>query len=119
MEIEKMHNLSEVELAQQQHQAAEQLFRLRFQMRMGQNDGLEKLRALKKDVARMKTVVRQRQLGIVAGMAKAAPEGRKADVEGKAKKTAKAAAPATKKTVKASAGPKKSAPARKAKKEAL
>jgi large subunit ribosomal protein L29 len=72
MEIEKIHNLSEAELAQQKRQAAEQIFRLRFQMRMGQNDGLQKLRALKKDMARMKTVERQRQLGIAGALAASA-----------------------------------------------
>lgn len=65
MEMEKILNLSDAELTQQQRQAGEQLFRLRFQMRMGQNDGLQKLRGLKKDIARIQTVARQRELGIV------------------------------------------------------
>ncbi len=37
---------------------AEQMFRLRFQMSMGQMDGLKKVRALRKDRARMLTVLR-------------------------------------------------------------
>ncbi len=65
MEMEKILNLSDDELTHQQRQAGEQLFRLRFQMRMGQNDGLQKLRGLKKDIARIQTVARQRQLGLV------------------------------------------------------
>ncbi|MGC1781529.1 MAG: 50S ribosomal protein L29 [Acidobacteriaceae bacterium] len=66
MEMDKVVNLDHEELAQHLHQAAEQVFRLRFQMRMGQNEGLKKLRELKKDIARMQTVERQRELGIAA-----------------------------------------------------
>ena len=39
------------------------MFRLRFQMRMGQADGLKKLRYLRKERARMLTVLRERELG--------------------------------------------------------
>ena len=66
MEMDKIVNLDEEELVMQAHQSAEQVFRLRFQMHMGQNEGLKKLRELKKDIARIKTVQRQRQLGIAA-----------------------------------------------------
>jgi len=66
MEMDKMVNLDKEELALQAHQSAEQIFRLRFQMKMGQNEGLKKLRELKKDIARIKTVQRQRELGIEA-----------------------------------------------------
>ena len=44
--------------------AAEQLFRIRFQAKLGQNEGIQKLRSLRKDIARIKTVARQRALGI-------------------------------------------------------
>jgi large subunit ribosomal protein L29 len=64
MEMDKIVNLDKEELVQQAHQSAEQIFRLRFQMKMGQNEGLKKLRELKKDIARIKTVERQRELGI-------------------------------------------------------
>ena len=55
METEKIRNLSDVELTEQERQAAEQLFRLRFQMKLGQNEGVKKVRELRKDVARIKT----------------------------------------------------------------
>ena len=90
MEIEKILNWNDAELAQQGRQAAEQLFRLRFQMRMGQNEGVQKLRGLKKDIARIKTVQRQRELGIVPAQAAVAAEPAAAKP---AAKTAKAAAP--------------------------
>ncbi len=38
------------------------MFRLRFQMEMGQTDGLKKLRAIRKDRARMLTILREREL---------------------------------------------------------
>ncbi len=64
MEMDKIVNLDKEELVQQAHQSAEQIFRLRFQMKMGQLEGLKKLRELKKDIARIKTVQRQHELGI-------------------------------------------------------
>jgi large subunit ribosomal protein L29 len=64
METEKIRNLTDGELAEQERQAAEQLFRLRFQMKLGQNEGVKKLRELRKDVARIKTIARERDLGL-------------------------------------------------------
>jgi large subunit ribosomal protein L29 len=88
MEMNKIVNLDPEELLQQEHQAAEQVFRLRFQMRMGQNEGLKKLRELKKDIARIKTVQRQRALGI-ADSADSAPASPKRKAKKGSKKTAK------------------------------
>ena len=105
MEIEKILNLSDAELALQERQTAEQLFRLRFQMRMGQSEGLEKLRGLKKDVARIQTVVRQRELGIVTTHAASGkPAQAHKPVKAKAVKAEAKAAPA-----KTAAKPKKAA----------
>ncbi len=64
MELDKIRNLSANELKHEEQQAAEQLFRLRFQMRLGQTEGVKKLRGLKKDVARIKTITRERELGL-------------------------------------------------------
>ena len=64
METEKIRNLNDEELVRQEKQSAEQLFRLRFQMKLGQNEGVKKLRDLRKDVARIKTVARERALGL-------------------------------------------------------
>jgi large subunit ribosomal protein L29 len=62
MELEKIRNLSDEELVKQQATAAEQLFRIRFQKSLGNVEGLKKLRTLKLDIARIKTVARQRTL---------------------------------------------------------
>ena len=64
MEVEKIRNLSDEELALEGRKAAEQLFRLRFQMKLGQTEGAKKLRELKKDIARINTIERERELGI-------------------------------------------------------
>jgi large subunit ribosomal protein L29 len=40
----------------------EQRFRLKFQMSMGQMDGVKKVRAMRKDRARMLTILREREL---------------------------------------------------------
>ena len=64
MELAKIRSLSDAELAHQEKTAAEQLFRLRFQVSLGQNDGVKKLRQLRKEIAQIKTVARERELGV-------------------------------------------------------
>jgi large subunit ribosomal protein L29 len=64
MELNKIRSLSDDELTAHEKTSAEQLFRLRFQVSMGQNDGVKKLRALRKEIAQIKTVARERALGI-------------------------------------------------------
>jgi large subunit ribosomal protein L29 len=87
METEKIRNLSDGELVEQERQAAEQLFRLRFQMKLGQNEGVKKVRELRKDVARIKTVARERALGLHG----AAPKSEPAAPTAKSKKSKKEA----------------------------
>ncbi|MDE3062437.1 MAG: 50S ribosomal protein L29 [Acidobacteriota bacterium] len=83
MELNKIRNLSDAELAAQEKTAAEQLFRLRFQVSLGQNDGVKKLRALRKEIAQIKTVARERELSIRGAQKDATP------VEAGAKKGAR------------------------------
>ena len=64
MELEKIRSLSDEELAHQEITASEQLFRLRFQVSLGQNDGVKKLRQMRKEIAQIKTVAKERTLGI-------------------------------------------------------
>jgi large subunit ribosomal protein L29 len=64
MELDKIRNLGDDELAHHEKTSAEQLFRLRFQVSLGQNDGVKKLRQLRKEIAQIKTVTRERALGI-------------------------------------------------------
>jgi len=62
MELDKIRNLSDEELKSEQTKAAEQLFRIRFQKSLGNTEGVKKLRTLKMDIARIKTVAREREL---------------------------------------------------------
>lgn len=62
MELDKIRNLSDEELKKQEAQAGEQLFRIRFQKSLGNVEGLKKLRVLKLDIARAKTVAREREI---------------------------------------------------------
>jgi large subunit ribosomal protein L29 len=60
MKAEKMRGVDAADLQRQAQDAQEQLFRLRFQMGMGQAEGLKKYRNLKKDRARMLTVLAEK-----------------------------------------------------------
>lgn len=62
MELSKIHELDDAGLKAEEAKAGEQLFRVRFDKSLGNSEGIRKLRELKKDIARIKTVVRQRQL---------------------------------------------------------
>ena len=63
MKAEKIRNLTEVELQHQQRDLADQLFKLKFQMNMGQTESLKKIRGLRRDIARVQTVLREQELG--------------------------------------------------------
>ncbi|MBI2682492.1 MAG: 50S ribosomal protein L29 [Acidobacteriales bacterium] len=61
---DKIRNLSLAELKTQERDQMDQLFRLKFQLKMGQSESLNKIRSLRRNVARIKTFLRQHQLGI-------------------------------------------------------
>ena len=60
MKAEKIRGLEAAELDKQVKDMQESMFRLRFQMSMGQADGLKKYRENRKDRARILTVLRER-----------------------------------------------------------
>jgi large subunit ribosomal protein L29 len=93
MEIEKIRSMSETELAQAQRDEMDQLFRLKFQMKMGQTESLKKIQGLRRGVARLKTIARERSLGINEHIASAKPESK-----GEAKTAVKKAAASKKKS---------------------
>lgn len=62
MKPDKVRNLTEEELTHQERDLSDQLFKLKFQLNMGQTESLKKLRGLRKDIARVKTVSREREL---------------------------------------------------------
>jgi large subunit ribosomal protein L29 len=59
MKAEKLRDLDRRELENQSREMQEQLFRLRLQIGMGQTEGLKKYRALRKDRARVLTLLRE------------------------------------------------------------
>src|SRR5262249_25498276 len=91
MDAEKIRNLTDAELQHQQRELNDQLFRLKFQLKMGQTESLNKIRGLRKDVARIHTVMREKQLGIVrATGAVAAEEAGEEAVAAKTRRASKA-----------------------------
>jgi large subunit ribosomal protein L29 len=87
MNVDKIRNLTDIELDHQQHELSDQLFKMKFQLKMGQTESLKKIRELKKDIARVKTVMRQKQ--IAGGNGAAAPKAPVASAPAPAKKAAK------------------------------
>jgi len=72
MDVEKLRNLTDAELTHQQRELNDQLFRMKFQLKMGQTESLNKIRGLRKDVARIKTIMREKELGLTNGSKAAA-----------------------------------------------
>ena len=64
MDVEKLRNLTDAELLHQERELNDQLFKLKFQMKMGQTESLKKIRGLRKDIARIKTIQREKELGL-------------------------------------------------------
>ena len=62
MELDKIRGLNDDELKAEEAKAAEQLFRIRFAKSLGKQDGIKNIGGLKKDIARMKTIARERQI---------------------------------------------------------
>ena len=62
MKAREIQGFDDSELRTRLREMDDQFFRLKFQMSMGQMDGLKKVRAMKKDRARMYTVLREREI---------------------------------------------------------
>jgi large subunit ribosomal protein L29 len=93
---EKFRALDTAELDKQLREGAEQMFRLRFQLSMGQMDGVKKLRVLRKERARILTVLQQKGVAPSAAAAAPVPLVTKSTPKTVAKKAApKKAAPKT------------------------
>jgi len=60
MKADKIRNLTDAELQHQERDLADQLFKLKFQLNMGQTESLKKIRGLRKDIARVKTLASER-----------------------------------------------------------
>jgi large subunit ribosomal protein L29 len=60
--IVKYREMSATELHVQERELAEQVFRLRFALTTGQGEGLKRLREARRDLARVKTLLREQEL---------------------------------------------------------
>ncbi|GED72473.1 50S ribosomal protein L29 [Brevibacillus reuszeri] len=57
-------NLTTAEIEQNVASLKEELFNLRFQLATGQLETTSRIKQVRKDIARAKTILRQRELGI-------------------------------------------------------
>ena len=62
----ELDDLNNVDIESKLREAKEELFNLRFQAATGQLESHGRLRAVKRDIARIYTVIRERELGIRA-----------------------------------------------------
>ena len=60
----ELRELNSEELTSRLREAKEELFNLRFQMATGQLTNNRRLRTVKRDIARIYTVIRERELGL-------------------------------------------------------
>ncbi|APT84011.1 50S ribosomal protein L29 [Corynebacterium aquilae] len=60
----ELRELTEEELVARLKESKEELFNLRFQMATGQLTNNRRLRTVKRDIARIYTVIRERELGL-------------------------------------------------------
>ncbi|MBH0123267.1 50S ribosomal protein L29 [Rhodococcus zopfii] len=63
----ELRELSDAELADKVREFKEELFNLRFQMATGQLDNNRRLRVVRNEIARIYTVLRERELGLSTG----------------------------------------------------
>ena len=64
MKVKEIRELTTAEMLDQEKQLKEELFNLRFQLATGQLENTARIREVRKAIARMKTVVRQRELSV-------------------------------------------------------
>lgn len=63
MKADQVRELGAEELNAQIRDMESQIWKLRFQSATGQTEGLGKIRTLRRDIARAKTILRERELG--------------------------------------------------------
>lgn len=86
--MEKFREMDANELSIHEHELAELIFRLRFQLTTGQAESVKKLREARRDLARVKALAREQQLGIRSAAPAKESDGAKAE-KGESKSRAK------------------------------
>ncbi len=64
MKVKEIKEMSDDELRKALNDSKEELFKLRFQLATGQLDNPMRIKEVKRNIARVKTVIRQKELGI-------------------------------------------------------
>jgi large subunit ribosomal protein L29 len=64
MKAKEVRKMTDAELNEKLLDLKNELFNLRFQLATGQLDNPMRIKAVRKDIARIKTIVRERELGI-------------------------------------------------------
>jgi large subunit ribosomal protein L29 len=67
MKPSELRGLSDEELKAKSEEAARELFNLKFRKGSGQMENSAKLRKLRREIARAKTILRERELGLKRG----------------------------------------------------
>jgi large subunit ribosomal protein L29 len=70
----ELRNLGDADLVRRLEEAKEELFNLRFQHVTGQLDAPNRLGAVRKDIARLNTILRQREIELAEDQARAASQ---------------------------------------------
>ena len=92
LNVESLDGLDNARLAEELKRSKEELFNLRFQSATGQLDNHGRLKTVKRDIARIYTILRERELGIREDVAAPAED----EAEKPAKKSTRKAAKAEK-----------------------
>lgn len=64
MKAKEVRDLTTAEIEQNVQSLKEELFNLRFQLATGQLENTARIREVRKGIARMKTIIREREIGI-------------------------------------------------------
>lgn len=64
MKARELRQMSDEELAKKLDDSKDELFRLRFQLATGQLDNPMRIREVRRTIARLKTIIRERELGL-------------------------------------------------------
>ncbi|NED94443.1 50S ribosomal protein L29 [Phytoactinopolyspora alkaliphila] len=79
LDAESLREKSDADLVEELGKAKESLFNLRFQAATGQLESHGRLKAVRRDIARIYTIMRERELGIIPVVASASDDAAKGD----------------------------------------
>lgn len=65
VKAKELRALTDQELQKKMNDAKDELFRLRFQLATGQLDNSMRIKEVRRSIAKVKTVIREREIGII------------------------------------------------------